>query len=142
MTQRWAFIRDGQVRLTRLSETEPTMAQTRPLLPAGDSAGEWRPCPAACGEDWRLGADGEWVAPPQAPRLISGADFLGLFTAGEVAALWSSGPEFMTAALRVAAQNEANLDSPELGGLLALAVARGALTPARLAQIAAGHPAA
>jgi len=141
MTQRWAFIRHGQVRLTRLSETLPGMAETLPMLPAGDTAGGWQTCPADCGEDWRLAADGQWLSPPASPRMINGADFLGLFTSAEVATLWASGPEFMTAALRVAAQNEANLDSPEFSALLSLAVSRGALSGARRSQIAAGQPA-
>lgn len=145
---RWAFVRGETVRLSRAGDTMPDAAQTRALLfgdtpgdaPPLDGEGEWLPCPDGTGETCRF--DGRaFLAPVDtAPRIVNGADFLGLFTPAEVAALWASGPEFMVAALRVASQNQANLDSGELHQLLALAVTRKALSPERLGRVAQGLP--
>ncbi len=134
--------------------TAPSPGQLRAWLygdardardPLADARGDIIEAPddRPIGDGWTW--DGTAFLPPATaaePRIITGADFLSLFSPAEVAALWASGPEFMTAALRVAAQNQANLDSPEFTGLLRLAVARGALSSARLAQITAGRPAA
>lgn len=151
--QRWILVRDGQVRGYLLSEGEPDEAAKRALAFGSEEqgtsleeAGDWLLAPdeaGLVGDGWRLGPDGHLQPPPPAetgPRVVSGADFLGLFTAAEVASMWQSGPEFMVAALRIAAQNEVNLDSRDLARLLALAVGRGALSSQRLPRIAAGLP--
>lgn len=78
--------------------------------------------------------------PPAAPHIVSGTEFLDLFTGAETRALWNADPRLMRGAMRVMAQDSANLDSPELGALLALAVSEGVLTPAREARIASGQP--
>lgn len=77
---------------------------------------------------------------PPASRVVSGTEFLDLFTGAETRALWNADPRLMRGAMRVMAQDSANLDSPELAGLLALAVTEGVLTPARATRIAAGEP--
>lgn len=80
----------------------------------------------------------DFHAPPPPPRIISGADFLALFTSAEVAALWTADPRLMAGAMKVLAQNSANLSSPEARDLLLLAVAKGVLTEARAEQVLAG----
>lgn len=148
-TQRWAFVRGAAVRLSRVGAAIPSDEQTRHWLygeePPEDTPplaeeGAWLPCPDATGETWCF--DGNVFLPPvdDAPRLVNGAEFLSLFTPAEVAAMWGSGPEFMVAALRIAAQNVVNLDSVDLRKLLGLAVARKALDAARLPRITQGLP--
>lgn len=82
------------------------------------------------------------IAPPApAPsRVISGVEFFALFFAPERWALWNADPDLMSGAMLVMTQNSANLDSPELKRLLALAEAKGVLTQARAVRIAAGLP--
>ena len=46
----------------------------------------------------------------------------------------------MAGALKVAAQDSANLDSPEMAKMMQLAVAKGALTADRAKRVAAGQP--
>jgi len=153
--QRWVLARDGLVRGYLLAEGEPDQARRCALVAGSEvaeaeaalaEAGEWLLVPedaGLVGDGWTVGAEGRFLPPAEieaAPHLVSGSGFLALFTPPEVAAMWQSGPEFMVAALRIAAQNEVNLDSKELGRLLALAVARGALPGARLSRITAGLP--
>lgn len=78
--------------------------------------------------------------PPPATRLVTGAEFVALFTPAEIAALWSADPRLMMGALKVAAQDRCNLGSDECAALMQIAVARGALTAARAAQVLAGTP--
>ena len=54
--------------------------------------------------------------------------------------MWAADPALMFGAMLVLAQGTANLDSPDLANLLGLAVAKGTLTPARAARVAAGLP--
>jgi hypothetical protein len=151
--QRWVLVRDGIVRCYLLSENEPDEAARRALVfgdaeidppPPLEPEGRWLRVPVEAGmvgDGWRCGPEGQFAMPAEAewlPRTVSGAEFLALFTAAEVASMWQSGPEFMVAALRIAAQNEVNLNSPDLARLLRLAVARGALPGARLPRITAG----
>ena len=146
---RWAFVRGDAVRLSRAGLTMPGDDTTRAPL-SGDmpdrpqltlkGEGACLPCPDCKGETWGYVGKVFIVPPDQAPRLMIGTEFLALFTPAEVAALWASGPEFMVAALHVASQNLVNLDSPDLRGLLALAVARYALSPGRLERVAQGLP--
>lgn len=153
--QRWVLVRDGHVRGYLLSEGEPEDERKRALAfgdepaseaPPLEDAGKWLLAPEAAGlvgDGWQVTGKGDFVPPPVAdggPRIVSGSAFLSLFTAAEVAAMWQSGPEFMVAALRIAAQNEVNLDSGDLSLLLGLAAGRGALSPQRLPRIAAGLP--
>ena len=153
--QRWILVRDGHVRGYLLSEGEPDEARKRALAFGADpqqavpplmEAGKWLLAPEAAGlvgDGWQVTERGELVPPTAAqsgPRVITGAAFLALFTAAEVAAMWQSGPEFMVAALRIAAQNEVNLDSGDLARLLGLAAGRGALSGQRLPRITAGLP--
>ncbi len=165
--QRWVLVRDGLVRCYLLTEGEPDDAAKRlalfgaepdDLAPQDEgrlkaaelpdlvAEGEWMLAPAEAGlvgDGWRLTPEGRLQPPPvveAGPRIVSGADFLALFTTAEVAAMWQSGPEFMVAALRIAAQNEVNLDSRDLSRLLALAVGRNALSSQRLPRIVAGLP--
>lgn len=151
--QRWVLIRDGLVRCYLLTEGEPDEATKHSVI-FGDAApdpllapdGDWREVPdeaGLVGDGWRLAQDGQFLPPEDArtlPRTVSGAGFLALFSAAEVAAMWQAGPEFMVAALRIAAQNEVNLNSLDLGRLLGLAVTRGALSAERVSRIAAGLP--
>lgn len=99
-----------------------------------------------CGPDTRPGDlwDGKAFvhppAPPPAARIVSGPAFRALFTPAELAAMWAADPRLMAAAMDVLAQNSANLDSPGLAAMLDLAVAKGALAPARPARVIAGQP--
>lgn len=74
---------------------------------------------------------------PAPSRTISASAFLGRFTPTETAALWSADARLMAGAMKVMTQGTANLDSAEARGLMALAVARGVLTPARAEAILA-----
>lgn len=155
--QRWVLVRDGLVRGYLLSEGEPDAARKRALAfgtvdgaaqpplgaPPPEEAGAWVLVPQGAGlvgDDWRL-AGGSFLPPAveTGPHVVSGTTFLALFTAAEVGAMWQSGPEFMVAALRIAAQNEVNLDSQDLARLLTLAAGRGALSATRLPEIIAGR---
>lgn len=153
--QRWILVRDGLVRGYLLAEAEPDPALKAAFALGREAAsteasladaGEWLLAPEEAGlvgDGWVVTAEGRFLPPPAAeigPKPVSGSDFLALFTPAEVAAMWQSGPEFMVAALRIAAQNEVNLGSQELGRLLQLAVSRGALSGDRLPRIAAGLP--
>lgn len=79
----------------------------------------------------------EAAARPQ-PRVITGAAFLALWTPAEIAAGIAADPRLVAGAFKVLAQNSANLDSEECADLLALAVARGVITPARREAILSG----
>lgn len=72
------------------------------------------------------------------PRVVSGTAFLALFTPAEVGAMIAADPRLLVGALKVAAQDAANLDSSELDGLLQLAVGAGVLSATRAAKIKAG----
>jgi hypothetical protein len=89
-------------------------------------------------EDLDAAATPARLAPVVPPRIISGAEFLALWTPAEIAAAWAADPRLMAGAMKVLAQNGANLDSPECAALLALAEAQGVLTPSRRARVAAG----
>lgn len=80
----------------------------------------------------------EFHPPPPPPRIVSGADFLSLFTPTEVAALWTADPRLQAGAMRVMAQNSANLSSPETHKLLMLAVDKGVLTKERADEVLSG----
>ncbi len=89
--------------------------------------------------------DGEQLPPPPPPsppppHIVTGSEFLALFTPAEIAALWSADPRLMAGALQVAAQDSCNLDSVECAQLMALAVAKGALAAGRVADVLAGRP--
>jgi hypothetical protein len=86
-------------------------------------------------------AEGNTPEPvPSAARIISGTAFLALWAPAEIQAAFAADPRLMAGALKVAAQDAANLDSAECAALLALAEATGVITAARKARIAAGLP--
>lgn len=72
-----------------------------------------------------------------APRILTGAQFVALFTAQEVAALMAI-PECAQGALMAAAQNQVNMRSGTTAALIGLGVQRGALSQARADVILAG----
>ena len=79
--------------------------------------------------------------PPQAPsaRIISSDEFRQLFTPAQQAALWSADPALLAGMLKVITQGSANLDSDEASNLLALGVAKGALSESEKERILAGR---
>lgn len=134
---RWALVRDGVV--VAVETRDPTGR-----FPAVLAVRDARAAPADLAPGW---AHAEGVfAPPfvppvaPAPRIISAEAFLALFTPAETGALWAADTRLMRGAMLVMGQDSANMDSPELAGLLSLAVAKGVLTPARAEQVARGEP--
>lgn len=135
----WALIEAGVV--GQIEDADPG-GRYHPAL-------VWMPAPAGTreGDTWD-GArfarpappDPSPPAPPPPPRVVSAPEFLALFTPDEAAAMWAADPALMFGAMLVLAQGTANLDSPDLANLLGLAVAKGTLTPARAARVAAGLP--
>jgi hypothetical protein len=98
------------------------------------------------GEMWWLDPgderlDGITIEAPDdldAPRIVTGVQFLTLFTPAEVAALWTADPRLMAGAMQVLAQNSANLKSEDAKNLLWLAVRLGVLTQERADKVLAG----
>ena len=82
----------------------------------------------------------EFVNPPPPARIVTGEQFLALWLPPEIAAAFTADPRLMAGAMKVLAQNGANLDSPECAQLLGLAVQVGAISAARRDQIIAGIP--
>jgi hypothetical protein len=82
----------------------------------------------------------EPYVPPAVPRIVSGTAFLALWTPTEISAAFAADPRLLAGALKVAAQDSANMDSAECAALLALAEAKGVLTAERRARIAAAQP--
>lgn len=79
---------------------------------------------------------GTWCSLPNT-RIKTALEFRLLFTTAERLAMRVI-PELADGIDRVLAQNSANLDSPDCSALLQIAVTRGALTSARMAQVLAG----
>jgi hypothetical protein len=148
---RTVLIQGGVVAAAHVSEAPLTEAERRAWLLGPDAApdaplppgdlveltGEAAPPPIGSG--WTY-AEGQFSPPPPPPRMISSEEFVGCFTAAETAALLDI-PELAQAALLAASQGSINLDSPRTAALMALAVHRGALTPARAAAVLRGEPA-
>jgi hypothetical protein len=74
-----------------------------------------------------------------AVRVVSGVEFLALFTPAEVAGVIAADPRLLAGAFKALTQASVNLDSAELAGLLALAVSKGVLTQQRVNAIKAGQ---
>jgi hypothetical protein len=148
--QRWVLERGGVVRDYLLTASEPSDAQKRAaVFGANDddvnsderdlaAEGAWRLASTdqLVGTGWTF--DGGTYAPPAAPappRTISAVDFLARFTPAEVVAMQAADPRLHVGSMKVLAQNSVNLDSAECAALLGLAVAKGALTPARALEV-------
>ncbi len=105
-----------------------------------------RPMKLVAGELLPLSDDefAQWLAdqapPPPAPRIVSGAVCLALWTPEEIAAAIAADAHLLAGAFEALAQNSVNLDSPRTAALLALAVTRDVITEARRDQILAGEP--
>jgi hypothetical protein len=78
--------------------------------------------------------------PASPPRIVTGERFLALWLPAEIAAAFTADPLLMAGAMKVLAQNAANLDSAECAQLLGLAEAKGCITAARRQRILAGLP--
>ncbi len=128
----WALVQGGMV--CQLSTIDPA-AFSHPEMP-------WIACPpqTSLGDLCEAGAFSKpaLASAPPAARIVSSADFMALFTPAQTAALWSADPQLMVGAIRVMIQGTANLDSQDAVDLLALAVAKGALSEAEKARILAG----
>lgn len=72
--------------------------------------------------------------------VLTGTEFLDLWTPAEVSAAMGADPVLMFNALRAISMNAVNLSSPTLLALLDRAVAKGVLSRVRADQIAAGTP--
>lgn len=134
MAKNYARVVDGIV-----VETFQTDEPIETLFPPG----YFVPCVPSVQQGW-VDTGGKFAAPPAPPpepRIVPAAEFVAMFTPPEVGALMAADPRLTAGALKAAAQGHVNMDSPELAGLLALAVEKNALTAARAKQVAAGKPA-
>ena len=135
--------------ISREPETEP-----EPLAPVLVVAAKWSSpskkqviATTSRGDTWFLEPDDERLSEIEiadsditdAPRIVTGAEFLSLFTPAEVAALWTADPRLMAGAMKVMAQNSANLSSDEAKGLLYLAVSKKVLTADRAKTVLIGE---
>ena len=146
--QRNFLVLAGLVRAYLLTPGAPSLEAKRCLVFGADddgardlsAEGVWYLAPPdlLVGDGWQYAAGTFSPAPlGMGHRKVTAMDFLGRFTPTETAALWAADARLMAGAMKVMTQGSANLDSAEATALMALAVAKGVLTPARVAIILA-----